>query len=207
MIKNDRAWLQTFTGKKFYPFDPDPELICIEDIAHGLSMECRYSGQCRRFYSVAQHSVLMARDMFVRADLKRQALLHDAHEAYLKDLPSPLKQLPEFQFYKDACRHLQKLINVKFGLDIENDPAIKQADKDIGNQESDSYYLMAPRHPEWQVSDVDHVFPSIAMLDFSPWLPDYAERLFMDHFDLLFDGVGYEEKTLPSRLRPQTASA
>src|ERR1700693_75116 len=56
-------WIQTFTGRQFWPLDPRPEEVCIEDIAHGLSNECRFAGQCRSFYSVAQHSVLCARNV------------------------------------------------------------------------------------------------------------------------------------------------
>jgi len=52
-------YLSTYTGKKFFPFDPRPEQICIEDIAHGLSMLCRFSGQCPYFYSVAEHSIYL----------------------------------------------------------------------------------------------------------------------------------------------------
>ena len=53
----DTAWITTYTGKKFYPAVPDLELISIIDIAHALSMICRYAGHCTKFYSVAEHSV------------------------------------------------------------------------------------------------------------------------------------------------------
>lgn len=50
-------WIQTFTGRRFWPLDPRPEDVCIEDIAHALSLKCRFGGHCTRFYSVAEHSV------------------------------------------------------------------------------------------------------------------------------------------------------
>ena len=82
-------YLSTYTGKKFYPYDPRPEQICIEDIAHGLSMLCRFAGQCRFFFSVAEHSIAVAH--LLPANLKLFGLLHDASEAYLADLPRPVK--------------------------------------------------------------------------------------------------------------------
>ena len=82
-------YLSTYTGKKFYPYDPRPEQICIEDIAHGLSMLCRFAGQCRFFFSVAEHSIAVAH--LLPANLKLFGLLHDASEAYLVDLPRPVK--------------------------------------------------------------------------------------------------------------------
>ena len=54
------TWIQTFTGRKFFPLAPDGAEVCIEDIAHALSMKCRFNGHCLRFYSVAEHSVRVA---------------------------------------------------------------------------------------------------------------------------------------------------
>ena len=80
--------MSTYTGKKFFPFDPRPEQICIEDIAHGLSMLCRFSGQCPYFYSVAEHSIYVVHCL--PDNLQLEGLLHDASEAYLADLPRPV---------------------------------------------------------------------------------------------------------------------
>src|SRR5690606_29748913 len=82
-------WMQTFTGRRFWPLDPRPDEICIEDIAHALSMQCRYAGHCLSFYSVAEHSVLLSQH--VAEPFRRWALLHDASEAYLVDVPRPIK--------------------------------------------------------------------------------------------------------------------
>lgn len=83
------AWIQTFTGKKFPLDKPDPALIDIEGIAHALSLLCRFNGHCTRFCSVAEHSVHVARE--IDLDLAMEGLLHDAAEAYLGDVHSPLK--------------------------------------------------------------------------------------------------------------------
>lgn len=89
-------WITTYTGKKFHFLNPQPEEIDIIDIAHALSLTCRFGGQCKQFYSVAEHSIRVAE--IVPEAYKLVALLHDASEAYLPDLPRPEKaQLPEFK--------------------------------------------------------------------------------------------------------------
>ena len=98
-ITHDRFgdWMQTYTGRKFWPLDPRPEDFCLEDIAQALSMSCRFNGHCLEFYSVAEHSC----HIFDQTDdpmEKKWAILHDAPEAYISDLVSPLKKdMPEFQ--------------------------------------------------------------------------------------------------------------
>ena len=72
-------WMQTFTGGRFYPSDPRYEDIHIEDIAHGLSMTCRFGGQCDHFYSVAEHSWHVA--MLCPQRDRLAGLMHDASEA------------------------------------------------------------------------------------------------------------------------------
>ena len=112
-------WIQTYTGKKFFPLKPNPADICIEDIAHSLSMQCRFAGHSKQFYSVAQHCNAMVNCWFPhpeQRELAKYALLHDASEAYLTDIPRPLKHLPEFQFYRKAKKRLTKMIYIKFGL-------------------------------------------------------------------------------------------
>lgn len=83
------SWIQTFTGKQFFPLSPSLETIDVRDIAHSLSLQCRYNGHCRVFYSVADHSLRVAR--IVSPDHALWGLLHDAAEAYLTDLPRPIK--------------------------------------------------------------------------------------------------------------------
>ena len=91
-----RPWLQTYTGRAI-SFPIEPSMLCLEDIAHALSMQCRYAGHTRAFYSVAEHSVQVARWVHRETggdkDTARMALFHDAAEAYLTDLPKPVKHL------------------------------------------------------------------------------------------------------------------
>ena len=85
------GWVQTVTGKAFYPLKPDPSLISIEDIAWALSMQCRFAGHVLHFYSVAEHCVYISNSVPMEDAL--WGLLHDATEAYLTDVPRPLKPL------------------------------------------------------------------------------------------------------------------
>ena len=125
-------WIQTFTGKRFYPLDPRPEDFDIIDIAHALSLTTRFGGHCINFYSVAEHSFLIGSQMY--DDLKNPdealaGLLHDASEAYLGDIPKPLKQLlPE---YLKIEHNVQTVIMKKF-TKYDFIPAIvKEYDKKI----------------------------------------------------------------------------
>lgn len=107
------AWIQTYTGRQFHYADPRIEEIHIEDIAHALSMLCRYAGHCNRFYSVAEHSVLVSRQFNSPMD-RMIGLMHDATEAYCVDVPRPLKHmLPEYQDYEEK---VWQVIAFKFGM-------------------------------------------------------------------------------------------
>lgn len=129
-------YLSTFTGKKFFPFDPQPDQICIEDIAHGLSLLCRFSGQCPRFFSVAEHSIYVADSL--PDNLKLEGLLHDASEAYLADIPRPLKVgLPE---YKAIESIVEKVIAQTFGLVFPTPAQIMDEDRDLLRNEVFTFF-------------------------------------------------------------------
>ena len=119
--------IDLYAGGVFDPFNPRMDRIRIEDIAHALSMLCRFNGHCRRFYSVAEHSVLVAERC--RVDLQLDGLLHDAVEAYLGDLPRPIKRaFPEFL---KAERRLQAEIYRKFNLSLEMPDEVRIADDEM----------------------------------------------------------------------------
>lgn len=121
------------------PLDPDPGKIVFSDIAHGLSMKCRYSGQCNRFYSVAEHSVLAFRlarvDDDMTPELALQVLLHDAAEAYLADIAAPVKRDPAMKFFCEAEDRLLSVILTKFGLPPVLHPRVKKYDSAAFNLE------------------------------------------------------------------------
>jgi hypothetical protein len=88
--RRDDNWIQTFTGRQFWPLSPHVDDVDIRDIIHALALKCRFTGHCREFYSVAQHSVLVAQ--MLPPELKLWGLLHDASEAYLPDVARPVKR-------------------------------------------------------------------------------------------------------------------
>lgn len=105
-------WMQTYTGRQFYPLNPRPEDIDIVDIAHALAMQCRYNGHVQRFYSVAEHCVLLSHA--VAPDNALWALLHDATEAYVGDMVRPLKRsMPDYVAVEDR---VMMAIALRFGL-------------------------------------------------------------------------------------------
>src|SRR5207248_1661023 len=110
---------------------PRAEDICIEDIAHGLAMTCRYGGQCLRFYSVSEHSVLVSR--LVAPEFAREALLHDASEAYIGDMIRPLKYQPEMAEFLRAESAIEHCVADRFGLrtDAVARAAVKEFDDRI----------------------------------------------------------------------------
>ena len=125
IIVENGSWILPRSGRHIDFQNPDPAEIAIEDIAVALARECRFSGQTRAFYSVAQHSVLVSR--IVPEAFALEALLHDATEAFIKDLPSPLKgMLPE---YSRIERILDRVIRRKFGLPEEMSGAVHRADR------------------------------------------------------------------------------
>lgn len=89
-------WIQTYKGNVFDIVNPTDDMIDIEDVAHSLSLQCRYNGHCKKFFSVAEHSWIMSK--IVSKDAAVYALLHDAAEAYIGDVPRPIKLLiPEIK--------------------------------------------------------------------------------------------------------------
>ncbi|MCC6328947.1 MAG: phosphohydrolase [Acidobacteria bacterium] len=170
-------WIQTYTGKKFYPLEPDPDQICIEDIAHSLAMLCRYNGHTKQFYSVAQHCVILSQKFFNSRHMRLAALLHDASEAYLSDLPRPLKHLPQFAFYREAEDQLQSMILQKFNISLTDvqQKLIELFDHEMIYHEAASPALMHPTHADWQMP----LNKSNLRFDISPWGPSGAETVFL----------------------------
>lgn len=113
---NKTSEIVTYSGAVIDPLNPDPEQIRIEDIAHSLSNQCRFTGHTREFYSVAQHSVLVS----YLCDPKDAlwGLLHDASEAYLSDIASPIKQFSDMgAIYKTVEEALMTAIARCFSLE------------------------------------------------------------------------------------------
>ena len=113
MILNNEAYIYTFSGYQIDVLNPNPKHIFIEDIAHVLSLMPRFGGHTRKFYSVASHSIWVAKHL---KEHKLEGLLHDATEAYLVDIPRPIK--PHLTNYKKIEDNLMNVIFNKFGLEF-----------------------------------------------------------------------------------------
>ena len=146
MNEYEGKWMETYTGKKFHILEPTEDEIDIRDIAHSLSMQCRYNGHVRQFYSVAEHSYRLS--YMVEDSLA--ALLHDAAETYLGDMIRTVKIcLPEFKVLEAK---IQTLIFHKFGVKSYDKKAIKKADnillatevRDLMNNTKDWHLPEAP---------------------------------------------------------------
>lgn len=129
-------WMITYTGKRFWPLDPRPEDVDFRDIGHALSLICRYGGHVRCFYSVAEHSCLLAKYFLQRAERQRAryALIHDAPEAYVGDIIRPLKgELPDFDIVESAIAvTIQDVMPDQSDIWSEDDiAAVEEADKRI----------------------------------------------------------------------------
>lgn len=128
-MSEDRGnWIQTYTGKQFYPLAPAPEEVHTADIARALSMICRYGGHSHRFYSVAEHCVLMS--YAVPEEWALWALLHDAAEAYVGDMVRPLKRmLPQYSEIENGV-----LLAILSHYGVEGGPALPYPVKDADNR-------------------------------------------------------------------------
>lgn len=155
--------IRTYTGLMVDPFDMRPEDINITDIAHALSMTCRYGGHSSSFYSVAEHSVLVS--FALPRELALWGLLHDAAEAYLGDVPSPIKRL--LPAFSDTEDDLLDVIAWRFGLLPEIPQAVHDVDRAILADEMDQLMGGYVAHNEPLGVNV-HC-----------WSPDMAKRAFL----------------------------
>lgn len=161
------SWIQTYTGRRVDPLDPAPDALDIVDIAHALSLLCRFNGHCRVFYSVAEHSVRVARA--VPPEDALWGLLHDASEPYLADVPRPLKQrLPE---YHVAEERFMRVVAARFGLSWPMPASVDRADTALLVTEARD--LMGTDARTWGI-DVPPLSEPI-----TPWSATEAERAFL----------------------------
>jgi len=148
---NYRGYLEVYTGRRWYFMNPTPADVTITDIAHALSNLCRFGGHCARFYSVAEHSVLVSRDLEDRGHNIQEVfagLLHDGSEAYLVDMPRPLKQqLKEYNRLETLAWYA---VATHFNLPLVLAPSVLEADNAVLLSEKESI-VTAGEPWEWAV--------------------------------------------------------
>jgi len=142
-------WVQTYSGKKFYPLNPRIEDIDIIDIAHALSLICRYNGHCKELYTVAEHSIYVAESLDPHIAI--YGLLHDAAEAYLPDVARPIK--PLLKGFKEIENKVLSVIFDKFKLYQwgEVQDKIHKADLSILADEADQ--VMGSSTEDWYLPE------------------------------------------------------
>jgi hypothetical protein len=171
-------YIQLHSGIMFWPADPREEEIDIEDIAHALSNQCRYAGHSPCFYSVAEHSVLCARQ--APPELQLTALMHDAAEAYMPDMVRPLKEM--MPLYGEMEKGVEAVIARKFGLVFPFPPKVSEIDNAMlcteGRQfftgQTNAWWLEPKLGERW--------YPHVVV---EGWSPTRAKREFLAAFSRL----------------------
>ncbi|WP_177319183.1 hypothetical protein [Agrobacterium pusense] len=172
-------FMQVFSGRKYWPMDPRPHEVHIEDIAHSLAMQARYAGHCIKFYSVAEHSVLIARHLAAKhaPEVALAGLLHDAPEAYCVDIPRPLK--PYLTNYRAIEQDNWLAIAARFQLDRELPREVHDTDNRIIADE-----LVNLREMPWHARYAGKKLG----VKLRYWSPEEAELEFLATFDALMAG-------------------
>ena len=174
-------FIQTLSGRRVNPLDASPEDIDPADIARALANLCRFGGHSKAFYSVAQHSVIVCDLLEQRGatpDELMAALLHDAAEAYLGDLPHPLKHRSDLgPPYREAEKLLEAAIRERFDL-VPQPATMKPIDRSLLATERSIFASMNGVWPELEG------FEPLA-IEIEPWDPPRARREFLERFERL----------------------
>ena len=181
------AKLETVSGRKIDVTDPDPTTIVIEDIAWALSRLPRFSGHTIPYipYSVAQHCIRVMKELAPHGPkIQMYGLLHDAAEAYINDLPSPVKHIPEIHAVISKLEDkLMLTIYEALGVEPpteEEERIVKIADKN--QQAVEAYNFMYSRGKDWNLPDVS--FKNLQEFE-QPLVSVKAYELFLMYFELL----------------------
>jgi 5'-deoxynucleotidase YfbR-like HD superfamily hydrolase len=171
-------YLQTVSGRWVNPFDPDPDQLDAGDIARALANQCRFGGHCRIFYSVAQHSVIVSELVESRGGDTEDAfaaLMHDATEAYLGDMPHPLKHRSQLgRSFREAEADLDQVIRERFGIRTDL-LEIKRVDRSLLAAERRAFSAETWHWPELEgVEPLD--------IELTALSPDEAERAFAERY-------------------------
>lgn len=180
------GWIMTYTGRRFWPLDPTPEDVDIRDIAHALAMKCRYGGHAKRFYSVAQHSVIVSH--YAPREHAMAGLLHDAAETYLADIPRPVK--PRLEGWWGIEQAVMDVVAYKFDLPmVLLAPALYDEPREVKTIDTAILWPeMMALMPAGSLDNLIDTFGSAAfekMRDvvIEPWGWERAEWEFLKRFD------------------------
>ncbi len=188
------AKLETVSGKKIDVTNPDPKTIDISDIAWALSRMPRFSGHSIPYipYSVAQHCIQVSKELAPHGErIQLHGLLHDAAEAYINDLPSPIKHIPEIHAVISKLEDkLMLTIYEAIGIDPPTDEEhiiVKIADKN--QQAVEAYNFMYSRGSDWNLPKV--TFKKLQEFE-QPLTSVKAYDLYLNYFEILLEKVKKE---------------
>lgn len=180
-----KYWIETYTGKTFDYESIESNKIVIEDIAHALSNICRFNGHSLRFYSVCEHSILVANEIEKLYPKDKhfilQALLHDATEAYMPDVPKPLKYFWDTKFHimdfeDKIMTHIYH--QLKINTTKSQTYRIKQYDNALLRTESN---ILFKDRKLWEFpGGTPEVNPFIV-----GWYPETVEEKFLSYYNKL----------------------
>jgi len=176
MSEYDEHWITTYTGKKFHYLNPLVDEITIIDIAHALALTCRFGGHCSEYYSVAEHSIRVAD--IVPEKYRLHALLHDAGEAYIPDIPRPIKY--DYPEIKDLEEKLFMQIFVVLGNSQYNATEIKYADSVLLATEARDLMITMEDWAELPPALEEKIIPT-------DW--QWAEKEFLNYYHCLKGGL------------------
>lgn len=177
LVAPEGDWIQTFTRQAFDVQNFREGHIRLEDIAHALSHICRFSGHTDEFYSVAQHA-LMVSYLCAPEDAKF-GLLHDATEAYIGDLATPIKKLiPEYKQYEID---LWAVIARRFDLPVKSPASVKQADILALHWEANNLFARGPMF-RWAPDPTSEQMQNVPKTLFTSLPPIAAKALFLERY-------------------------
>lgn len=193
-----QRWMKTFSSQRVHPFAITAEDVRVEDVAHATAMRCRYGGHCKEFYSVAEHSVRLSGIVRARGGTPAEvlsALVHDAGEYVLGDLPRPVKHAIEMLPYRLLEKRVQAAVNEAF----EAEPVTK---------------LVESAHAELFVTEVSQLFldddsetwgipaKPIPGLKIKPWTPQLAKDRFLTAWGSVMAEIEAQSTPKPAATTP-----
>lgn len=182
MNSPNKAFIGTYTGKKFFLLKPRLCDIDIRDIAHGLALQCRWTGQSKHHYSIAQHSYYCS--FLGPSSEALSRLLHDGSEAYMGDMNRPLKHFTAAgPAYRRQEAVIQHLIYRKYGVSLIEPPSVHIADQGMLYAERNQLMRLKFKEAEKWLPD-----EAAANVKITKWSPERAEQMFLKRFKQLYKG-------------------
>lgn len=168
-------YIETWSGLHFHPWKPKPEEVDLKDIAHALSLQCRFNGHVTRFYSVAEHAIIMSR--LVEPCLELAALIHDAAEAYIGDMAHPIKASGQMDAYEVLDELVTRAICAKFDVEYgqTQDEGLKALDRRLCATEARVLFQAVPGWTT-RYTELEEEFHPKGLS------PTQAERAFLKRF-------------------------